>query len=185
MGFWDLFKRSHRVKMNRGITMDEDSKQERDAPATVLKRDAPGAVLTCWDLAERFSGLREVRGAVDNPSIMAMLTLDQSWPKHDEVPWCSAFVNYVAHLMRAKRSRSLMARSWLNVGEVVKLDEAVPRANDVVILWRGSRDASTGHVGFYGGVKDGRVIILGGNQSDAVNVQSYPLGQVLGVRRIL
>ena len=69
-----------------------------------------------FDIAQRFVGIEEVGGKVDNPQIMAMLKLDNSWPTADEVPWCSGFANYCAYLCRAPRSKDLRARSWLEVG---------------------------------------------------------------------
>ena len=37
-----------------------------------------------FDLAQRFVGIQEVGGQVDNPQIMAMLKLDNSWPEDPE-----------------------------------------------------------------------------------------------------
>ena len=79
-----------------------------------------------FDLAQRFAGIKEVGGNVDNPQIMAMLKLDNDWPSEDEVPWCSAFVNYICWLARLPRSKDLRARSWLNIGVGIQLDEAEP-----------------------------------------------------------
>lgn len=139
--------------------------------------------VTAYTLAQRFVGIREVPGTKDNPAILAMLQLDGDWPQHDEVPWCSAFVNYVAWLLRLPRSKSLAARSWLNVGKPVKLEDAVPRF-DVVVLDRPPNPES-GHVGFYS-AKIGNVVhILGGNQSDAVSVAPFDAGRVIGVRRLV
>jgi hypothetical protein len=43
-----------------------------------------------------------------------------------------------------------------------------------------------GHVGFFAGLDGGpRAPGLGGNQSDAVNVSSYPRSRILGIRRLL
>ena len=41
--------------------------------------------VTAFDIAERFVGTKEVGGKVDNPAILAMLTLDAKWPSNDEV----------------------------------------------------------------------------------------------------
>ena len=92
--------------------------------------------VSLFDIAQRFVGIREIPGRQDNPQILAMLRLDQAWPSGDEVPWCSAFVNYCAWLLRLPRSKSLAARSWLNVGVPVPLTAATP-GFDVVVLWRG------------------------------------------------
>lgn len=156
--------------------------------------------ITAYGLAERFIGTQEIEGRFHNPRIMAMLTLDNEWPTSDETPWCSAFVNEICWLLRLPRSKSLLARSWLNVGVPVLLDEAVP-GFDVVILNRGNapQDASNttapGHVGFFtryipdalasNRIQQGRIWILGGNQNDSVNVSQYDAKRVLGVRRLL
>ena len=142
-------------------------------------------------LAQRFSGIKEVDGPTSNPQIMAMLKLDMNWPDDDEVPWCSAFMNYVCWLARLPRSKSLRARSWLEVGLAVKLKDAVP--GDVVILQRGGGDQpgptvidAPGHVGFYAGWDDDQWIeVLGGNQSNTVKVSKYPVSRLLGVRRLV
>lgn len=142
-----------------------------------------------WSLAERFIGVEEIPGTDHNQQVLAMLRLDEEWPKADEVPWCSAFVNYIAWLLRLPRSKSLLARSWLKVGTPIQLHEA-ERGWDIVILSRGDSQpgpenlTAPGHVGFYTGHDANRVYILGGNQSDSVNVFGYSRSRLLGVRRL-
>lgn len=144
--------------------------------------------VTAFDIAQRFVGITEVEGTISNPQILAMLKLDQKWPEGDEVAWCSAFVNYVAWLLRLPRSKSLRARSWLEIGHAVNEPEA---GFDVVILKRGSGQqpdadviAAPGHVGFYAGRAGTSILVLGGNQGNGVNVQSFPANDVLGIRRL-
>jgi uncharacterized protein (TIGR02594 family) len=146
--------------------------------------------VSAYTIAERFIGMKEIPGHKDNPAILAMLKLDGDWPEHDEVPWCSAFVNYIAWLLRLPRSKSLRARSWLGVGRPVDLSLA-KLGFDVVILQRGSGVQpgpdivnAPGHVGFYAGVEDMSVILLGGNQSNKVSLAPYPSTRILGVRRL-
>ena len=144
--------------------------------------------ISAYDIAARFVGLRESPGAAFNPALLAMLSLDANWPKDDSVPWCSAFANYVAWLLRLPRSKSLRARSWLLVGQPITLDRAEV-GFDVVILNRGGVmdpgviDAP-GHVGWFAGLEGDQVIVLGGNQGDAVSLARFKVGQVLGVRRL-
>ena len=138
--------------------------------------------ITAHLLAQRFIGIKEVPGAKDSHQILAMLKLDDPWPDHDEVPWCSAFVNYVCWLLRLPRSKRLNARSWLDVGLPVALEDARP-GFDVVILERPPNPAS-GHVGFYAGHTTHSIYILGGNQSDTVSVVPYSRSRLLGVRRL-
>ncbi len=147
--------------------------------------------ITVFDIAQRFVGMDEVLGAIDNPQILAMLKLDKKWPKHDEVPWCSAFVNYPCWLLRLPRSKSLLARSWLTVGKEVGLPGA-KAAFDIVVLKRGSGDqpgpedtTAPGHVGFYAGQSGNFVQVLGGNQANSVRVSSYDINRILSVRRLV
>lgn len=143
--------------------------------------------VTHYDLAERFVEIKEIGGDLDNPQIMAMLKLDNSWPEHDEVPWCSAFVNYICWLARLPRSKSLRARSWLTIGKPVALESAA--VGDVVVFQRGTDDGidvinAPGHVGFFAGCEGKWVEVLGGNQSNTVKVSRYPRSQLLSVRRL-
>jgi len=127
---------------------------------------------------------------------MAMLKLDGDWPQDDKVPWCSAFVNRMCWFLRLPRSKSLLARSWLEVGHSVPLIEAIV-GFDVVILKRGRGNQpgpdvikAPGHVGFYAGYESGpdgfgKILILGGNQSDSVSVQAYDERRLLGIRRLI
>lgn len=133
-------------------------------------------------LASRFLGLRETAGAVHNPQIVAMLRLDQDWPEGDEVPWCSAFCNYIAWLLDLPRSRSLAARSWLAVGQPVELPQA-ERGRDIVIFSRGDNPAQ-GHVAIFDRLDGLGVYVIGGNQGDAVTVERYPVAKVIGCRRL-
>jgi len=145
--------------------------------------------MTAFDMAQRFVGVREVAGSQSSPMVLAMLRLDGTWPEDDSVPWCSAFANYVAWLLRLPRSKSLRARSWLRVGRSV---EGRPEVGfDVVVLKRGGGDQpgpdvieAPGHVGFYAGEENGRVLVLGGNQRDEVNITGYGPDRILGIRRL-
>ncbi len=146
--------------------------------------------VSAYEIAQRFVGIEEVSGATSNPQVLAMLRLDASWPEGDHVPWCSAFTNYIAWLLRLPRSKSLRARSWLTVGEVVPLEEALP-GFDVVVFKRGSGQQpgpevtnAPGHVGFFAGVEGKNILVLGGNQSDSVGIAPYSKAKLLGVRRL-
>lgn len=147
--------------------------------------------ITPFKLAERFVGLKELPGPKHEPFVLGMLQLDAKWVQDDETAWCSAFVNYCNHLLRQPRSKSLAARSWLQIGEEIPLGFAQV-GFDVVILQRGAGKQpgpevikAPGHVGYYAGkTPDGKsVLLLGGNQANAVNVAAFAIGKILGVRR--
>lgn len=143
--------------------------------------------ITAYGLAQRYVGVREFGEDGDHPLIRWWLSLCSFDPRTvgDEVPWCSAFANGVAWELRLPRSKSAMARSWLGVGTPVALNDARP-GWDVAVFWRGSPDAATGHVGWFGGYDPGtrKVHVLGGNQADQVSVADYPAERLLGIRRL-
>ncbi len=128
-------------------------------------------------------GQKEIAGNDDNPEIL------KYWKEtnilaaeHDEVAWCSAFVNWCCKKAGASMSNKPNARSWINTGRGTKN----PKPGDVVVFWRENIDSWKGHVGFFLGYNPdaSRVFCLGGNQSDSVSVQSYDSRKVLGFRRV-
>jgi uncharacterized protein (TIGR02594 family) len=93
--------------------------------------------------------------------------------------WCAAFVNATLQENGLSGTGALNARSFLNWGSEVK----TPKLGDVVVFSRGS-DPNAGHVGFFKGFdENGDILVLGGNQSDSVNIQSYSKDRLLGFRR--
>lgn len=143
-----------------------------------------------FTVAQRFMGIKETAGATSTPLVLAMLRLDASWVQDDQTPWCSAFVNFVCFILGMPRSRSLAARSWLLVGTSIPLTDAKV-GNDVVILTRGTGKqpgpdviAAPGHIGFYAGQDAANVLLLAGNQGDAVTIASFPKSRILGIRRL-
>ena len=146
--------------------------------------------ITAYQLAQRYVGIQELAQG-EHPLIQWWLSLcgQESLRLPDETPWCSAFANGIALELRLPRSKSLRARSWLLTGMPTRLENALPAFDVVVINRKGDPSAdvidSPGHVGFYAGRRaDGKVLILGGNQGNAVSIAALPTDQVLGVRRL-
>lgn len=135
-------------------------------------------------LTEKDKGIKEYKGiGKHNPEILKYASETSMHSNGtDEQAWCSIFMNWVACKANLERSNKGNARSWLAIG----LEVAEPQNGDIVIFWRGSRSSWKGHVGiFYGFTSNGKYIkVLGGNQSDSVNVQNYPVHRLLGYRRL-
>lgn len=136
-----------------------------------------------YDVARIHIGVREIPGKQHNPTILNWYRrlVISIWD--DETPWCSTFVNFCALETGYERTGKLDARSWLDVGETIGTDDA--RKGDVIIFERGNSNWQ-GHVAFIDSMERDRGIArcLGGNQSDSVNIQTYPLSKLLGVRRL-
>lgn len=94
--------------------------------------------------------------------------------------WCAAFVNASLNQAGLEGTGSNMARSFENWG--VGVDD--PQVGDLAVFWRESPESGLGHVGFFQGYDEsGNILVLGGNQSDGVNVSPYSANQLLGFRR--
>lgn len=126
-------------------------------------------------------GLRAVAGPSDNPEILQMAT-DCGFTEyiHDAIAWCSLFMNWVCLKALFERSRSLAARSWLQVGTII----AEPEMGDVVVFWRGDPAGPYGHVGLYIGSRNGVIYVLGGNEGGMVQIEGFDPTRLLGYRRL-
>ena len=130
--------------------------------------------------ARSYIGLREIKGPKHEGRILKFWEAIKAPFRDDETSWCGAFVGGV--LVESGLpivSGGAAARSWLKLP--VKLDR--PAVGCVVIFWRGSPSGWSGHVGFVvGRDKPGNLMVLGGNQADAVNVKPFAVNRVLGYR---
>jgi uncharacterized protein (TIGR02594 family) len=130
------------------------------------------------DEAWRHLGLAETPGSKSAPRIVALYRdAGHAGVKSDAIAWCAAFVGACLARAGSKPSGSLLARSYIDWG--VALDE--PRPGAIAIFSRGTT-AWQGHVGFVIGAVDDNVIVLGGNQDDAVSVAAYPKSRLLSLR---
>lgn len=114
-------------------------------------------------------GTLEAAGTADNPTIL-------KWPKEvggweanyynkDSIPWCGLFVALVCR--RAGKevvNNYLRALSWSSFGMTLKPEQV--GLGDVMTFTR----KGGGHVGFYIAEDATHYHVLGGNQSDSVNI---------------
>lgn len=131
-------------------------------------------------IARQYLGQREIKGPHHNAHILKFWRNIGAPFADDETPWCGAFVGGVLFEAGIKPvAGGASARAWLKLP--VKLDK--PAFGCVVVFWRGSPTGGNGHVGFVVG-KDprGNIMVLGGNQGDAVNIKPFDTARVLGYR---
>ena len=128
--------------------------------------------------AWREFGETERVGPSENPRIVALFRdAGHASVTRDEVAWCAAFCGACLERMGIRSTRSLLARSYLEWGVAL----AKPRMGAIAVFSRGSNPAQ-GHVGFWLGEAGDDVVLLGGNQSNAVSVARYPKQRLLAVR---
>jgi len=126
-------------------------------------------------------GTKEIVGKENNPAIVAMFQeIGFEWVKDDETSWCSAALNFVCKKLGYERSGKLDAKSWLKMPIVV----LKPSLGDIVVFYRGDVKGWQGHVGLFINWDEKNIWVLGGNQSDSVNITSYPRERLLGFRQV-
>lgn len=126
--------------------------------------------------AKKHIGLREIPGPKDNGVILGWLKSLKAWWSNESVPWCGTFA---AHCVRSAGlpipKDWMRATAWLSIGKVLPK----PAEGCIVVF---SREGG-GHVGFVVGKdKQGHLMVLGGNQGDAVSIRPFDTGRVLGYR---
>lgn len=123
-------------------------------------------------------GVTEIPGPKHNHLIMGwakQLQLSRTYTS-DEIAWCGLFVGIV--VKRAKFTPvngPLWARNWAKFGT----KQTTAKLGDVLVFSRGTG----GHVGFYVGEDKDAYHVLGGNQSNTVNVTRILKNRLLAIRR--
>ena len=111
--------------------------------------------------ARKHIGLREIKGAEHNPEILQMWKdIKRGGIKDDETPWCAAFVGAMLERVGIQSTRFESARSYTSWGTAL-------------------HDPAYGCIG-----QDANrnLLVLGGNQGDAVNIRAFPRSRVTGYR---
>lgn len=139
--------------------------------------EAEDGKLPWMTLAKSLIGTDEAPGSRDNKTIL-------SWARaiglsnvynHDSIPWCGLFVGYVVSQTGMDTSNApLWALSWKGWGR--DLDE--PKYGCVLVFKRNGG----GHVGFAVGQDSDYFHVLGGNQSDSVNISKIAKSRCVGYR---
>ena len=119
-------------------------------------------------------GQAELTGNRHNARILEYHSVTTLKAKEDEVPWCSSFVSWCLTKAGLVSTASARAKSYESWGVPIKK----PVYGAIVTFTRNGG----GHVGFYTGQRDGKWLILGGNQSNRVSIASYDPSKVTSIR---
>lgn len=116
-------------------------------------------------IARGHIGTREIPGPKHNAKIIGWLQRLKSWVKDDETPWCGTFCAAVMQEAGLPYpAMFLRARAWSDYGSNLRTTHLAPGA--ILVFSR----QGGGHVGFYVGEDATAYHVLGGNQSNMVNV---------------
>ncbi len=165
-----------------GLTFFDEAKLF-DEDAKSKPRPEPQAGAPSWiKEAYRLLGTLETPGLGNTRIIMDWAKDLDQWYPGDDVPWCGLFM---AHCMNygapdePQDFNRLGAREWRKFG--VKVE---PSAGAIAVFWREHKTTSfKGHVAFLlGEHDDDTLVILGGNQSDAVSITKIAKDRLLECR---
>ena len=123
-------------------------------------------------VAEAEIGTKEIAGSRHNPRIIEYHSTTSGRFTNDETAWCASFVNWVLKQAGQSGTNNALALSFKNYG--TKLER--PAYGSIAVL---SYGGGRGHVGFVVGRQGNRLLLLGGNQSNAVNVKAFGTGQIV------
>lgn len=126
-------------------------------------------------LARGNIGMREIPGAPTEPKIAGWLKSLGAWWRDDETPWCGTAVAAWMQASHVEIPRAwYRAIAWLDWGFPCE-----PCTGAVAVFKR----PGGGHVGLVvGRDRLGRLMILGGNQGDAVSIAPFTRDRLLGCR---
>ena len=149
------------------------------APASAAAPARAPAIEPAWlTLARTQLGIHEGVGAANNPRVLGYYA-DAAHPeiRGDDVAWCAAFVGAMLKRSGIKPSGSLAARSYEAWGQPL----AKPVLGCVGVKKRPG-GGWLGHVGFVVGASAAQIILLAGNQGDAVSIAAFPRAQFTAFR---
>lgn len=139
-------------------------------------------------LSEAFKnyGLKELPGADNSQEILDMAVylggVIEDFYTKDSIPWCGLAVSYwikKSGFEPPKNYSQVRARDFAKWGKPV----FKASLGDVMVFWRGSPQGRDGHVGLYVAEDEHHFYILGGNQSNEVNIMPLKKTRFLAARR--
>lgn len=137
---------------------------------------APAEAMPPW-MAEmlRRIGLHEAR---DNAVLSAWLKIGRFLGNPANQPWCGdAVESCVAKTLPAEPlpANPFFAQAWAKFGT----DVVVPLVGAIGVI---RLSGSSGHVGIVSGIESSTIYLLGGNQSNAINVSGFPRSKFIAFR---
>jgi uncharacterized protein (TIGR02594 family) len=130
--------------------------------------------------ARKYVGMNEVPGKTTASFISKWLRQLNAWWSDDETPWCGVFVaGCLTDVGYPRPTNWFRARAYLNYGTPL----TKPRVGCIAVFHGGLSRPGAGHVGFVVGEDEhGRLMVLGGNQGNAVSIAPFSRSRVLGYR---
>lgn len=134
----------------------------------------------------QYYGIHEIKGTKNNPVIMDMakgLGIDDIYTSDDQLSWCALFINHLIRItgkplvdIENDKWNYLRAKWVLHWGNPVAKGQE--KLGDILIFDR----TGGGHVALYIAESGSTYYVLGGNQSNSVNITEIAKDRLIGVR---
>lgn len=130
--------------------------------------------------ALKLYGVKEIAGEGNNPTILKWADEIGGWGAEfynkDSIPWCGLFTAIVAKRAGKEIPKNYFsALAWASFGTTVK----TAMLGDILTFTR----QGGGHVGIYVGEDKECYHVLGGNQSDSVNITRIKKSRLYSIQR--
>jgi uncharacterized protein (TIGR02594 family) len=131
------------------------------------------------EIAAKELGQKEILGrARNNQRIVEYHSVTTLKATEDEVPWCSSYVSWVLEQAGIESTKSAAAMSYASYGA-----RCNPTLGAIaVIRFENQGSGSGAHVGFLWYTDKDKLIILGGNQNNEVNLTSFRRDRLISYR---
>lgn len=174
------FQKDHRLDIKWPGTVGPKTIQALRMALSSHSSTSPDQTLPWITKAKTYWGTKEIPGKKSNPVIMGWAKEFGGWIEdyytNDDIPWCGLFVGHVMKNVLPNEklpANPLGAKEWNKYG--IKTD---PTYGAIMVFTRNGG----GHVGWYIGEDAVAYHILGGNQSNTVNVTRVLKSRFLGAR---
>ena len=156
--------------------------KEEEEVVAVEEKEEEKSDMPWMDIAKTQLGQTQIAGDQHNLRILqyhATTTLNAVDAKKDETFWCASFVSWCMEQAGINGARSASSGAW---GAWKGGDKLTEPALGSIMWLDGSnmvidgeeKNTGYGHVGFVvGKTSDGKIVLLGGNQSDMVRYSAY------------
>jgi uncharacterized protein (TIGR02594 family) len=126
---------------------------------------------TLRSAATLFIGVSEIKGRKHNNVILQFgKWAGIQWYVEDEIPWCAVFLNAMLYLIGKPGTKSALAKSFLDIGTDITLEEARRDSTNVIAVYhRGkTKNDMSGHVDIVDNITQDTITLIGGNINDSV-----------------
>lgn len=135
-----------------------------------------------YKTASKYIGVHELDGPASNPQIKKWIKDAAEWldPDDSKTAWCGCFRAALGYETgTGVVSAPYRAVNWINWGRsIIKRDRNIWPQGSTVIMGR----PGGYHVALLDRITGDYMWLLGGNQSDSVNISRFPISKIIDIR---